>query len=208
MPLGPMIRHALGSFEKPISEAYRGIFIDLDAFVTQIRCWAPASNILEVGCGEGAVIERLANAYPNADITGIDITPRVGRLFQGDKRRVKFQHKTIQEFAPSNLASFDLIIMCDILHHIPWQFHQEILREAGKVLKPDGYLVLKDWERSFSAFHLLCHFSDRFLTGDHVKYKSAAELHGLIEDVFGSGAIQMELRIPPRNNNIAYLVGI
>ena len=40
-------------------------------------------RILEVGCGEGAVSERLAALYPNAEITAIDITPNVGRLYAG-----------------------------------------------------------------------------------------------------------------------------
>lgn len=208
MAIGPVIRQMLGPLERPISELYRSIFVDLTALVGQIKQWISASNILELGCGEGAVIERLVKEFPKANITGIDISPRVGRLYQGDPSRVTFKQQTIKDFATENLASFDLLVICDIMHHIPWELHKEILRDAGKVLKPGGYLVLKDWERSATPIHFLCYFADRYITGDHVRYKSADELQELIKDVFGANCIKAETRIPPQANNIAFLVQV
>lgn len=208
MAIGPIIRQMFGPYEKPVSEAYRSIFVNLDSFVTQIQKWAAASRILELGCGEGAVIERLVKAYPGADITGIDVSPRVGRLFQGDNSRVTFKQDTIKDFSSRNPASFDLLVICDILHHIPWELHEEILIDARKALKPGSHLVIKDWERNYSPIHFLCHFSDRFITADRVRYKSADELRVLIKQVFGADAIQAEARIRPRFNNIAFLVRV
>ena len=98
--------------------------------------------------------------------------------------------------------------MCDIMHHIPWELHNEILIDAKKVLKPGGYLVLKDWERNLSPIHLLCYISDRFVTGDHVRYKSADELQKLIEEIFGKNSIKARTRIRPWANNVAFLVQI
>jgi 2-polyprenyl-3-methyl-5-hydroxy-6-metoxy-1,4-benzoquinol methylase len=208
MSIGPFIRQMLGPLEKPISEIYRGIFVDLTAFVGQIQQWTPASNILELGCGEGAVIERLVKAFPKAYVTGIDIIPRVGRLFQGDSSRVTFKQQTIKDFAPENLASFDMLVIADIMHHIPWELHKEILADAGKVLKPGGYLILKDWERRANLIHVLCYLSDRYITGDRVQYKSTDELRELIKDVFGANCIKAETRIRPSVNNIAFLVQV
>jgi 2-polyprenyl-6-hydroxyphenyl methylase/3-demethylubiquinone-9 3-methyltransferase len=198
----------LGPLEKPISEVYRRLFVDLTAFVDQIQQWAPASNILELGCGEGAVIERLVKAFPEAYITGIDITPRVGRLFKGDTTRVIFKQQNIKDFAPENLASFDMLIIADIMHHIPWEHHRDVLIDAGKVLKPGGYLILKDWERRPNLIHVLCYLSDRFITGDRVQYKSTEELRELIGEVFGTNCIKAEARIQPSVNNIAFLVQV
>lgn len=206
MSIGPVIRQMLGPLERPISEFYRSVFIDLTAFVDQIQRWAPASNILDLGCGEGAVSERLVKGFPGVFLTGIDITPRVGRMFRGDQSRVTFKRQTIQSFAPQHQAVFDLVIACDIMHHIPWELHREILINAGKVLKPGGYLILKDWERNATLIHFLCYFLDRYITGDQVRYKSADELRELIVEVFGRDAIKAEARIPPQVNNIAFLV--
>jgi len=206
VPLGQTIRRLLGPLEKPAAECYRGVFVDLSSFVGQIRQWSSGPNILELGCGEGAVVERVAKMLPHATITGIDITPRVGRMFQGDTARVTFRQQAIKEFAATNAATFDLLIVCDALHHIPWELHEELLADAKKVLKAGGILVLKDWVPSRTPIHLLCYLADRYITGDQVRYKSAQQLQAVIERVFGAGCIKARARIRPWANNAAFLV--
>ena len=208
MSIGFFIRQMLGPFEKPISDLYRSIFIDITALVSQIKHWSPASNILEVGCGEGAVTEHLVMAYPNVYITGIDITSRIGRMFRGDTSRVTFSQQTIKDFVAENPSSFDLLLISDVIHHVPPEMHKEFLTEARNALKPRGYLVLKDWERSATPIHLLAYLLDRYITGDHVQYKTANEFRELIRDVFGETSIKDETRIRPWSNNIAFLIQV
>jgi len=206
MAIGPTIRHFLGPLEKPISDFYRGIFIDLTTLVNQVKVWVPASNILELGCGEGAVVERLVSAYPNAQITGIDINPNVGRMFPGELECVTFKQQTIKNFAVENNSSIDLLIISDVMHHIPWELHEEILSDARETLKPGGYLVLKDWERNVSLIHLLCYLLDRYIAGDHVRYKTANEFRELLKRIYGIKCIKAEARIRPWSNNFVFLV--
>lgn len=208
MSIGFFVRKMLGPFERPVSELYRSIFIDLNALVSQINYWVTASNILELGCGEGAVTERLAKAYPNAQITGIDITSRVGRMFQGDLSRVKFKQQPIKDMVIENSQSFDLLIISDVMHHVPWELHRELLTDAKQSLKSGGYLVIKDWERNRTPIHLLCYLLDRYITGDRVRYKTADEFRELIGDVFGENVIKSEKRIRPWSNNIAFLIQV
>ncbi len=144
--------------------------------------------------------------YPEASITGIDITPKVGRLFRGDQQRVSFARQTTQVMVAANPASFDLIVICDVMHHVPWNLHEQFLGDAAKGLKPGGRLVLKDWERQTNLAHLLCYLSDRYITGDRIQFRSANELRTLLQSIFGSGGIEKELRIPPWRNNVAYFV--
>src|SRR6266550_6369923 len=95
MRLGPLIRHLFGPYERQVAEAYKRVFIDLDDFAGRLRLWVPhPARILEVGCGEGAMMERLATIYRGATITGIDIKSTVGRLYRGDTARVTFLQRT------------------------------------------------------------------------------------------------------------------
>jgi trans-aconitate methyltransferase len=208
MAIGPLVRQMLGPLERPISELYRSTFIDLTDFVNQVKQWVDASKILELGCGEGAVTERLVKTYPHAEITGIDITPKVGRMFQEDLSRVKFKQQTIKDFVAENSSEFDLLLISDVIHHVPPQMHEDLLTDARKALKPGGWLVLKDWERSKTPIHLLCYLLDRYITGDRVRYKSADEFRELISNVFGKNSIKAEKRIGPWSNNIAFLIQV
>jgi 2-polyprenyl-6-hydroxyphenyl methylase/3-demethylubiquinone-9 3-methyltransferase len=174
-----------------------------------IHRWRPgARSILEVGCGEGAVCQRLARLYPEASITGIDITPAAGRQFRGDRSRVTFRVEALEEFAPRHEAVFDLVLLCDVLHHVPWDRHGTLLRLVKRVIRPGGGFVLKEWERRPNLAHALAYFSDRVLSGDRIRFGLAAEFRRALDDSFGSGAAGREQRLPPWPNNILFLVDV
>ena len=207
MSVGPVVRRMFGPYETNISHAWRSIFVSVDEFVRQIKTWAPgAKQILEVGCGEGAVTGALRVAFPEAEITGIDITSKVGRLFAGDSGSVRFLQCTVQELAAREAGQFDLAVICDVLHHVPSPARQDLLNAVQRTLTTAGNVVFKDWERSCSPIHWLCYTSDRWITGDRVQYMSRSEMFSLFELSFGRGAIQAETRISPWHNNVAALV--
>lgn len=141
MPIGPLVRQMLGPLEKPISNIYRGIFIDLETLVQQIHKWTPsASSIFEFGCGEGAVVETLTQTFPLSTLQELTLAPEFGRMYQGDTQRVVFKQQDIKDFAAENPASFDLIIINDVMHHIPWDMHEPILEYVKSALKSGGHL--------------------------------------------------------------------
>lgn len=207
MPIGPLVRRAFGPFEHQITEAYRRIYVDLDDYVAAVRAWVPeAREILEVGCGEGAVTERLAEAYPGARITAIDITPRVGRLYRGPTDRVEFRQCTVQEIAAEAPGRFDMAMIADVVHHVPLELRRSILDAARGALAPGGTLVFKEWERTRTPIHWMCHASDRWLTGDRVCFMSRDEGRALLADSFGEAALVGERRVAPWRNNLMTLV--
>jgi 2-polyprenyl-3-methyl-5-hydroxy-6-metoxy-1,4-benzoquinol methylase len=206
MPLGPAVRRLFGRHEHRIAELYRAIFIDIDAYARQIGDWVPgARRILEVGCGEGAVTERLARAYPDANILAIDITPRVGRLFRGRRDRVTFVETTVQQVAAGQPGAFDLVILSDVLHHVPSAIRRELLAAVRATIAPGGSLIFKDWERTAAPIHWLCHAGDRWLTGDRVRYLRKPEAEAMLADAFGRPAVVAQAWVRPWRNNFAML---
>jgi 2-polyprenyl-3-methyl-5-hydroxy-6-metoxy-1,4-benzoquinol methylase len=207
MKMGPFIRKMFGPYERGISEAYRSIYIDIDAFVELMRQWKPSANrILEVGCGEGAVTQRLNTIYPDAKITAIDITPRVGRLYRGLRDNVRFIRCGVQEIAATESGQYDLVVLSDVLHHVPRELRQELLDAIRTALAPKGTLVFKDWQRNRAPIHWLCYASDRWLTGDRISYMTRTEMRERLVLAFGEAALVAEARIAPWWNNIATLV--
>jgi 2-polyprenyl-3-methyl-5-hydroxy-6-metoxy-1,4-benzoquinol methylase len=207
MAIGPMIRGMFGRYEHRISEIYRSMFIDIDDLTRRLHHWSPAAkNILEVGCGEGAVTERLRAVYPDAEITAIDITPRVGRLYRGSQDAVRFIQCPVQDVAAAEPGRYDLVVLSDVLHHVPEALRQGLFDAIRKTLAPNGVFIFKDWEPSFSPIHWLCYAGDRWLTGDRVRYMTRAEMRDRLTKSFGPSALVSEARIPPRWNNIAILV--
>ena len=206
-PIGPLIRRAFGPYEHGVAELYRRIFIDLDDFAELMRAWVPqAHRILEVGCGEGAMTERLAGTYPTASITAIDIAPKAGRLFRGNASAVTFRKETVESVAAREPASFDLVVLCDVMHHVPPEARKSLLSAIKRSLTPEGSLVIKDWMISGWPIHWLCEMSDRYLTGDDVSYFTATSINAMLTGTFGDGCIQQADTVRPWRNNAVFFV--
>ncbi len=204
MGIGPRARALFGRYERPVSEAFRGFFFDLDHLVEILLDESRPRRILEIGCGEGCLTERLGQAFPEAQILGIDISPRVGRLARVDPTRVEFRTEPAGSVAKARPRAFDLVVLCDVLHHVPAAHRDQLIREALDCLSPGGLLVLKDWERRPGIVHGIAYFCDRYITGDRIEYESASGWRSRLSRCLPGSDIR-EFRLRPRHNNLALL---
>jgi len=196
----------LGPFEWQAAEAYRSFFFSVERLADRIAAWTSGERILEVGAGEGRIAEALRSRFPRAEYLGVDIDPRVGRLFRGDRTGVSFRQATVAEVAGDRTQAFDLILICDVLHHIPWDQHDTVMQDIRSCLRPGGRLILKDWVRTATPIHLMNYLSDRVITGDRIRYGTPAYFRHLVERTFGPASVAVECRFPPWRNNFALFV--
>jgi 2-polyprenyl-3-methyl-5-hydroxy-6-metoxy-1,4-benzoquinol methylase len=205
MPVGPAVRRLLGRFEPRVARVYRDLFFDARAFGEALRTWTDATSILEIGCGDGLVTEEIRRAFPKAEITGIDILPRPGILFRGDRSGVKFVSGHVGSFARQNRARFDLVVVCDVLHHVAPSARPDLLRSAAISLRRGGGLAVKEWERRKNVAHLFAWISDRFITGAHVFFETAASWRALARAALDA-SVEREARFPPWPNNLGLFI--
>ena len=205
--IGSTVRRAFGPYERQVADWYRRIFIDLDDWARQIREWVNPTSILEIGCGEGALAEHLARDFPDAKYLGIDVTPRLGRLYENPPRSVSFRQVTAQELARESKGQFDLVVMSDVLHHIPQAIRPEILAAARDLVSEGGHFILKDWVRRPTLIHAMNYFADVYIGGDkNTHYMRLHEQRDLILATFGHGTIRQEAAIAPWTHNHAFLI--
>ncbi|MGD0832868.1 MAG: class I SAM-dependent methyltransferase [Candidatus Dormibacteria bacterium] len=104
-----------------------------------------ARRILDVGCGSGYLVRRLAQRLPDGvDLVGIDPAPgmvRAARAGVADDRRVRFDSGFAEDL-PYPDGSFDLIVSTTSFDH--WADQGAGLAECARVLAPGGHLVLTD----------------------------------------------------------------
>ena len=207
MGIGSAVRRMFGRHERFVSELWRSGFVNLDDFVRQLRIWAPnPGNIVEVGCGEGAGTERLAAVYPHASILAIDIAPNLGRLYTGRHKDVTFRQLPVTELAATHAGKFDLVVMCDVLHHIPEEMRPEIIAAARRLLAPRGSFVFKDWGQTVTPIHWIAYAADRWLTGDRVRFLKRQEAETLLSGSGDGFALRDRATIKPWRNNFALLL--
>lgn len=114
-------------------------------------------RVLDVGCGTGAMLERLSAREPAARLCGIDPVAEmlaVARRRLGERAELK---SGWAEAIPYPDESFDAVISCNMFHYI--RRPAEALAEMRRVLRPGGRLVITDWCDDYLA----CRLCDRYL---------------------------------------------
>ncbi|SDD23398.1 bifunctional 2-polyprenyl-6-hydroxyphenol methylase/3-demethylubiquinol 3-O-methyltransferase UbiG [Natrinema hispanicum] len=108
-------------------------------------------RMLEIGCGDGLLLEYALESTDITDAYGIDIStemlPNAGDDVQAEYRRASATDLPL----PFEPESFDFVMMSDVLHHLVGESRsaskrkaQAALIEAVNLLRPGGYLILKD----------------------------------------------------------------
>jgi len=204
--IGKMGRKMLGPLEPLAVDIYRKPFIDLESVARTLASVCTPSRIAEIGCGEGVLATELNRAWPDAEILGIDITPQPGRLYRGDPAAATFRSCAADDLAATDAAGFDLVLMCDVLHHVPPPLRAGIVAAARTLVADNGVLAIKDWEHRRDLATAAAYASDRFITGDRIKYFAREELVGLVApDASDHAELILDAHIPPRRNNLLFI---
>jgi ubiquinone/menaquinone biosynthesis C-methylase UbiE len=145
-----------------------------------LSCVRDPKRILDVGCGTGYLLGRLAARAPQAEIlAGIDAAPAMigvaSRIAADD--RLCFV-VGVAERLPWPTATFDLVVSTTSFDH--WADQGEGLAECARVLAPGGCLVLVDLFSVLLLPTLLAGRRDRARTRRRAsQLLSAAGLHSL-----------------------------
>jgi 2-polyprenyl-6-hydroxyphenyl methylase/3-demethylubiquinone-9 3-methyltransferase len=110
------------------------------------------ARVLDVGCGGGILSEALAAA--GADVTGIDLAPRVlevARLHLHESGvQVGYREIDVENLAAETPATFDAIACMEMLEHVPDP--GSVIAACATLLKPGGRLFLSTLNRTPQAF--------------------------------------------------------
>ncbi len=104
---------------------------------------ASGEQLLDVGCGSGALLIGLAKRFPTAHLVGLDIAPGVyaHAAVTAEQQHLAIQFTTgnVQDL-PFKSQSFDHVTAIHMIYHVPDV--QRGLSEIARVLKPGGMVLL------------------------------------------------------------------
>ena len=126
----------------------------LDALNAQLS--AAPQTIVDIGCSVGISTFVLQAAYPQAQITGVDLSPyflAIAHYRAQQQAReldhpqsphsIRWLHAAAESTGLPDKA-FDLVSAFLLFHELPRTATLEILREARRLLRPGGYFAMMD----------------------------------------------------------------
>lgn len=100
-------------------------------------------SVLDVGCGTGNMLKTIADTHPGIKLSGIEPTQAMIDIAREKLGADVSLKQAIAEKIPYDDRSFDAILSNSMFHYI--HKPESFLREAGRLLKPGGQLIITDW---------------------------------------------------------------
>ena len=115
--------------------------------ILQAQVPQPPQRILDLGCSTGLSTFALQALYPEADITGLDLSPYylavANYRSQAQNKAIAWVHAAAEDTG-LEARSFDLVSLCLVAHELPQAATKALLREAYRLLKPGGHFAFMD----------------------------------------------------------------
>ncbi len=124
-------------------------------------------SVLDVGCGRGRILNRLARLFPHSAFTGMDLSPEAIESARREASRdglgnVEFVVADLSDFGETaRPAAFDLVTTFDAVHDQARPLN--VLRGIHRTLKPGGIYLMQDIKGSSHVHKNLDHPIGPFL---------------------------------------------
>ena len=124
-------------------------------------------RMLDVGCGSGRIINRLAELYPESKFSGMDLS---SEAIENASQQAMEKNLTNTEFTVRDLSNFDqtadaesydFITAFDAIHDQAKPLN--VLKGIHRALKPDGYFLMQDIRGSSHVYGNIGHPLGAFL---------------------------------------------
>ena len=128
---------------------------------------AEGIRVLDVGCGSGRIMNRLAERFPNSRFMGMDLSPEAIGIARHEAarkgvRNAEFLIRNLSDFdETAEPEAYDLITTFDAIHDQAKPLN--VLRGIHRALKPDGVYLMQDIRGSSHVYNNLGHPIGTFL---------------------------------------------
>ncbi len=104
-------------------------------------------RILDLGCGTGSTTLMLKQAFPQAEVIGLDLSPymlvRAEHKSKTAGLNIQWRHGDAEQTGFPD-ATFDLVTASLLFHETPPKVSQSILRESFRLLTVGGEVLILD----------------------------------------------------------------
>jgi 2-polyprenyl-3-methyl-5-hydroxy-6-metoxy-1,4-benzoquinol methylase len=125
------------SFFYRLTGGYRDLAVVFDGYAADLRRHVTGGRLLDIGCAYGFLLRRLESDF---ETFGLDVSEHAVEKARSVATQSQLQVHNILEPLPFDHDSFDVVIMTDILEHVPGT--AGILAEVARVCRRGAILYI------------------------------------------------------------------
>ena len=113
-------------------------------FVQIAATVSASAKVMDIGCGRGMLANYLALTGPDRMVLGIDNQEQriaAARATIGERRNIRF---LFQDALTLPDEEFNVVVISDMLHHLPFPAQETLLARCYDLLRPRGELLLEE----------------------------------------------------------------
>jgi cyclopropane fatty-acyl-phospholipid synthase-like methyltransferase len=124
-------------------------------------------NVLDIGCGRGRILNRMAELYPQSKFTGMDLSVEAigSARSEATQKRLQNVHFIVRDLSDFHETAvpdeFDFITSFDAIHDQVKPLN--VLKGIYRALRLDGVYLMQDIRGSSHVYHNLDHPIGTFL---------------------------------------------
>lgn len=163
-------------------------YVRVSTDATLARLPRTVGDVLDVGCGTGALVRCLLNDSRVSSLTGVDASREMLSIARKRLSPDVLLHECWAENLPFDDCSFDTVVSCNMFHFI--RRPSDALDEMLRVLRPNGVVIITDWCDDY----LTCKLFDiylRWVDPSHFRMYGVSKCRELLEAA-NAGDIQIE----------------
>ena len=131
----PVTKHAL-----PPNESW-----NREAVVKAVK--GTPRKIIDLGCGTGSTTLMLKQAFPTADVVGLDLSVQMLAMSEYKAQQAGLVIDWVHGLAEATKfadCEFDVVTASLLFHETPTHVAIEVLKEADRILQPEGQVIILD----------------------------------------------------------------
>lgn len=144
------------------------------------------ASIVDVGCGYGPLAYMLSMLSSRRQVLGIDYDEEKIEVALHSFSKNERIHFVCADATTYDLPAADVYVMNDLLHYLPFESQEQLIRRAIERVRIGGLVILRDGDSDKKENHRVTELSEKWSTDIIGFNKTAGRLHFTSAEKIGS----------------------